>query len=169
MELKRKIILPLAGIIALIGMSTAATAYDGNHDKGMKDSKHGNPIERMRDQLNLTDEQADKIKAIFKAKREGKKEHRKEHQEMRKAMINLDPASPSYDRQVEQLAQKRADAMVLEIKEKAQMRKEIHAILTPEQRVKAEQMFKERIERGKDRRHGDSDERGDRSPRESRG
>lgn len=168
MELRHKIILPLAGIIALIGMSTAATAYDGGHDKGMEDSKRGNHIERMRDQLNLTDEQADKIKAIFNAKRQEKKEHRKEHKEMREAMMNLDPSSPNYDGEVEQLAQKQANAMVREIKERAQMRKEIHAVLTPEQREKAQQMFKERMERGKDRRHGDSDERGERSKRESR-
>jgi len=168
MEVKRKIILPLAGVIALIGMSTAAMAFDGNRDRGMEDSKRGNHIERMREKLNLTDEQADKIQAIFKAKRQQKKEHRKAHKEMRIAMMNLDPASPEYDGQVEQLAQQQADVLVLEIRERAQMRKEIHAILTPEQREKSQQMLRKRMERSKDRRHGDSDRRDDRSPREPR-
>ncbi len=167
MEVKRKIILPLAGIFALVGMSTLAMAEGGNRDKGMRDGKRGDHIERMRDQLNLSDEQAEKIEALFKAKREEKEEHRQEHREMHQAMMNLDPSSSTYDQQVEQLAEKQATAMVREIKERARMRKEIHAILTPEQREKAQKMFKKRMERAKDRR-GDDDRRERYFPREPR-
>jgi Spy/CpxP family protein refolding chaperone len=161
-----KLILSLAGIAALIGMSTAAMAFDGerNRDKGFEGNKHGNHMERMREELNLSDEQAAKIKAIFKDKREAKKDHRDERKQFQQAMMKLDPASPSYDAEVDALARQQADAMVRKIKERAQVRKEIHLILTHEQQQKAKALHKKRMERGKDRPRRD----GDKPSRESR-
>jgi len=163
-----KLILSMAAIAALIGMSTAAMAFDRerNQDKGFEGKKHGNHMERMRQELNLSDEQAAKIKAIFKDKHEAKKDHRDERKQFHQAMMKLDPASPSYDAEVDALARQQADAMVRSIKERAQVRKEMYAILTPEQREKAREMREERMQRAKERHQRDGGD--DRRSHESR-
>jgi Spy/CpxP family protein refolding chaperone len=156
MKHKSKVVLTTVGVLALIGLTTAAIACDGDRERGMhkfdgtKAEKH---LERMKDHLDLTDQQALQIKTVFEANKNAKSDHRSERKVMRQAMMKLDPAASDYEQQVETLAREQAETMVQKIKAHAQTRKQIHDILTPEQKKKAEEMHEKRMERSKDR-HG---------------
>ncbi len=133
-----KIILSTIGILALIGMSTNAMAFGGD-----KAERH---VEKMKERLGLTNQQADQIKTILKTKQHSKKNHRDGHKEIHRAIMKLDPSSPDYEKNVNKLAEEKAQMVAKKIKEGAQIRKQIHAILTPEQREKAKTMHKERMD-----------------------
>jgi len=158
MKHRSKIVLTTVSVLAVIGITTAAIACDGDRERGMhksdgvKTEKH---VERMKEHLDLTDQQALQVSAIFEAKKNAKSDHRSERKAMRQAMMKLDPAASDYEQQVEQLAREQADSMVQKIKAHAQTRKQIHDILTPEQQQKAEEMHEKRMERSKDRHRSD--------------
>jgi len=156
MKHRSKVILTTVGVLAVVGLTTAAIACDGDRERGMhkfdgaKTEKH---VERIKKHLDLTDQQALQVSAIFEAKKNAKSDHRSERKAMRQAMMKLDPAASDYEQQVEQLAREQAETMVQKIKAHAQTRKQIHDILTPEQQKKAEEMHEKRMERSNDR-HG---------------
>jgi len=153
---KMKMILG-ASILALFGLATQGMAYDGGKQDGMRDGdkNHGKPsiekrVEHMQKSLNLSDVQAQKIKAIFQAHEGGKGGKR----EGKHAMWNLDPSAADYDQQVNALAEQQGQRLTRSIKERAAVRKEIAAVLTPEQREKAKSMHEKRGKKGHDKRHG---------------
>lgn len=154
MKNKFKLFLPLSGIVAVIGMASTAAAFDGGCERGhrFEGGRHGNVIERMKDELNLNDDQASQIRAIIRENREARKEQRQDRRAMRMAMRQLDPSSADYMQQVDKLAQQQAEAVKEKIKAHARVRKEIHAVLTPEQREKARQLRQQRMERQRERR-----------------
>jgi len=151
---KFKLFLPLSGIVAVIGMASAASAFDGgcNHGQRFDGGRHGNVVERMQSELQLSDEQTRQIRAIFKTSREESKKQRSEHRELRKSLMQLDPSSPDYMQQADQLARRQAEAVANKIRMRARTRQQIHAILTPEQREKARELRQQRMERLQERR-----------------
>ena len=161
MKHKSKVVLTTVGVLAVISLTTAAIACDGDRERGKHrydSSKSEKHVERMKEHLDLTDQQALQISAIFEAKKNAKGDHRSERKAMRQAMMKLDPAASDYEQQVETLAHKQAETMVQKIKTHAQTRKQIYAILTPEQREKARSMHEKRMDRFKGRQHRDSRE-----------
>ncbi len=158
MKHKSRVILTTVGVLAVIGITTAAIACDGERERGKhrydgaKVEKH---VERMKEHLDLTDQQALQIRTIFEERKSARSDHRSERKAMRQAMMKLDPAASDYEQQVEQLAREQAETMVQKIKAHAETRKQIHDILTPEQQQKAEAMHQRRMERFKDRHDSD--------------
>ncbi|MES0371285.1 MAG: Spy/CpxP family protein refolding chaperone [Mariprofundaceae bacterium] len=156
MKQRSKVVLTTVGVLAIVGITTAAIACDGDRERGKhrydgaKVEKH---FERMKEHLNLTDQQALQISAVFEAKKNAKSDHRSERKAMRQAVMKLDPSAADYEQRVDQLAREQAETMVQKIKAHAQTRKQIHDILTPEQQEKAEEMHEKRMERSKDH-HG---------------
>ncbi|MCF7821732.1 MAG: Spy/CpxP family protein refolding chaperone [Mariprofundaceae bacterium] len=157
MKHNSKIILSTLGILAIVGITTGAMASDGNCKRGSSGfdgSKVEHRIDKMKERLNLTDQQAGEIRVILEAKK-GMKRHG-DRREARRALMQLDPSAPDYMKQVEKLAHQQGKAMVQKIEADAQTRKQIYAILTPEQREKARSMHEKRMDRFKGRQHRDS-------------
>ncbi|MDT8377046.1 MAG: Spy/CpxP family protein refolding chaperone [Mariprofundaceae bacterium] len=159
MKRNSKIILSTLGILAIVGISTGAMAFDGGCKRGDRHSGANmeQRIDKMKERLNLTDQQAKKIKGILEARKDSK--HRSDRREARRALMQLDPSAPDYMNQVEKLAHRQAKAMTQKIEADARIRKDIHAILTPEQREKARAMHEKRSERFKKHQHRDSRDR----------
>ena len=156
MKHKSKVVLTTVGLLAVIGLTTAAIACDGERGMHKFDGDRAEKsVERMKSHLDLTDQQALQIKTIFETNKTANGDHRSERKAMRQAMMKLDPSAADYEQQVEQLAREQAETMVQKIKAHAQTRKQIHEILTPEQQQKAEAMHEKRMERSKDHHRSD--------------
>ncbi|GAV20782.1 periplasmic protein CpxP [Mariprofundus micogutta] len=99
-------------------------------------------MERMADELNLTDQQRQQFKQIHRDNRGAGMIIRDAMQDNRDAMQKLDPGAKGYSKQVAKLADEKADLVKQMTVHRAEVRAEIHAILTPEQRTKAAELKK---------------------------
>ncbi|WP_241696998.1 Spy/CpxP family protein refolding chaperone [Mariprofundus sp. KV] len=109
--------------------------------------------ERMAEKLNLSDTQRDQFKQIHE---QGRGEGQAIHEAMQKnrdALHKLDPSAKDYAKQVARLANEKAELVKQMVVHRSEVRAEVHAMLTPEQREKATQMRMER--KGKGMRSGD--------------
>ena len=113
-------------------------------------------LERLADELNLSDAQRQQIKQIHRDARGEKLAIRDAMQDNREAMQKLDPSAKDYGRQVEQLAGEKGDLVKRLTIQRSNVRAQMYAVLTPEQRELAKDMKKHR--RGDGERH----ERGER-------
>ena len=101
-------------------------------------------IQRMADELNLSDTQRQQFKQIHRAARGEKLAIRDAMQDNREALHKLDPSASDYSSQVERLAEEKGDLVKRMIIQRSQVRAQMHAILTPEQRELAKDMKKHR-------------------------
>lgn len=111
------------------------------HHKSHKQYAH-NPayryLKRMTKQLNLTEQQIAEIKEIYK-------QAHIEHQENKQyaaanphlRLKDLDPGAADYLLKAQEIAKMRAQQAEQRVLEHAQIFTQVHAILTPEQKVKA--------------------------------
>lgn len=117
------------------------------------DCRHGGERwhqgEKILNQLNLSAEQKTAIESLRAQHRDQKKAQR----EMRKsqAMFPPTPDQADYDTQVQAYAQQKADAMEAKIIEKARMKAEIYALLTPEQQSKMLELRSEMKEKRREK------------------
>ncbi len=109
---------------------TAAPEGKKERSEGKKERPKGNPGEKLKKELGLTDAQAEQIKAIHEASRE-----------QVKTIIEDKSMSPE---------DKKAAAMKLHEETKAK----VDALLTPEQKAKSDKMREGMKEHMKDRRDG---------------
>lgn len=114
----------------------------------MKGSKGGH-FAYMSKELGLTKAQQDKAHTIFDNAHKKMVPLYKEKRELSKELAKLDPASRSYDRKVKQIAHKKAKLTEQMIIARAETRKAFHMLLTPEQRAKAKEIMKKRMEKRK--------------------
>ena len=149
-----------AGMLALFGLATQGMAYDGGKHDGMRDGdrSHAKPsiekrVEHMQKSLGLSDMQAQKIKVIFQAYDGAKGSKHEGKRAMRETMRNLDPSAADYDQRVNALAEQQGQRLTRSIKEKAAVRKDIAAVLTPEQREKVKLMHQKRGKKGYGKHH----------------
>jgi len=101
-------------------------------------------MQRMAQDLDLTDTQKQEIMQIREDARSTMKAMRKSMMANRDAMQKLDPADKGYSAKVDKLAAEKGALVEGMMKEHARVRSEISAILTPEQRARQAQLHKER-------------------------
>lgn len=123
-------------ILTLASFSTTSNAEENGFGFG-KRGGHEQRAAKMKEYLELTDEQAEAIKAI---REESQQKGGRPGREMMQALKELDPEDPDYMQQVEKLAEEQSDEIKSAIMAKAEARAKIHEVLTPEQREKMDQM-----------------------------
>jgi len=140
----------LIGMIASLGLAMPAMASPGG-EQGMQRQQAG---ERMAAALNLTDAQKQEIKAIRSEARPGMKSLGDAMRANRDALRKLNPDDAKYLSEVDRLASEKGSLVQQMVVAHAHMRAAIHQVLTPEQRVKAQEFAAKRDRKGKHRKPG---------------
>jgi protein CpxP len=137
-------ILIIASIAALvIGATVFAVAHglQEKHERGRGEG-HGDMVEHISRELNLTDAQKEQVKSIFDAQRSTEDERHAKLEDIRK-QIDAATANGQFDETaVRTLANQQAQLMADEIVDHARIHSKIYGLLTAEQRTKADQMMK---------------------------
>jgi Spy/CpxP family protein refolding chaperone len=118
-----------------LGMAATATAFPGGHGGIMH-----HRFERMADKLDLSDEQWQQFKQIHRKARPQMLELKDAMQDNREALRKLKPESSQFDKQVAKLARQQGELVTQRVIQHNQVRARVFAILTSEQREKAEKM-----------------------------
>ena len=143
---KKFLIIPAILMALAAGLATSALAQRPGKGFG----HHGGWMRHMAKQLNLTDAQQTQIKGIMateKTKIKPLMQQMRQNQQAQDANIN-----GSFDEnQARAFAGKQAQIMTDLIVEKQRMRSEVYAVLTAEQRQKAQQLMLERQQRRQER------------------
>ena len=124
---------PLAG-------STLAVEKRGGDGAGMYEMRKGRHFDRMAEALDLTPEQREQIQAIRAAEQEKVAPLRQQMKEGREQLHAVIVKQPFDEAAVRTLAAGQAEIRTEMIVSHARVKNQIHALLTPEQREKAEQM-----------------------------
>ena len=133
----------IGGATLTAGVASADGKWDRCGDRGEGRGKyeqmegHGHKgykrLKYMAEELDLTDAQQDQMKQLFRDQRNAMMDQKDSFHDMREAMRDLDVSAADYDQQVASLmtrAEQNAAAMV---KMRAEQKKAIFELLTPEQ------------------------------------
>lgn len=164
--MKTKYLMTL-GAAALVATTTVAVAGGkycdeerGGHYKKEHHGEYGmkgeRKLDRMADYLELSDEQRTEINAIFADRADKMKAHRETMGDFYQQMRELSPSDPDYVASVKKLADSQAAFMADRMVERAEVKAQIAAVLTPEQQEKFDQMRNHHGKKG-DRDHGYGD------------
>jgi len=149
--MKRKIVVGavLAAVLTGSFFSTAATAASGKKMTPEKscDCQKGEPgkagdgfMQKMAKDLKLTAAQQEQVKVIFTADREKSVPLMEKIKEKREELFEAATAEKFDEAAVRTLAVQKAELEVEMTVSRAKIRNSINAVLTPEQRAKAESM-----------------------------
>lgn len=141
--LKRALLLVVASALFVAGANMAYAFGGPNGEKNME-----RRIERMAERLNLNDSQRSKFKQIHEANRGEMMAIHQAMQKNREALHGLDPAAKNYSSEVARLAAEKAELVKQMVTHRSEVRAEVHAMLTPEQRQQAKQMRMQRKSKG---------------------
>lgn len=146
----------IAGALAMGTMANAGPMckkggkYGGKH--GMDKSEFMQKrLDRMSTKLGLADDQKTKVQELMKNHRNAMKPLRDEKRAIRTEMMSLDATAADYDSKVEDIANRKSVVVRQMTIERANKRKQMTGILTPEQLAAKKAMHENR--RGK-RGHG---------------
>lgn len=105
---------------------------------------------RFAKELNLTEEQQTRMKQLWDQRFEERKEMRESRQGhgYMGAMRSLDPASETFQADVDKMIAEAQTRVAERIQDHARMKQEMSEILTPEQQAKMQEMMAQRGERG---------------------
>jgi len=129
-----KLLASLATVALVLG-GTQALARDhgpGRHggDPGMRYMQH------VLDELDLTPEQQATVKDIFASARPRLHALHEQMRDVRESLIDTNPDDPDYSTIVNQASQKSGELASDLVREMSQVRTEVHAVLTDEQKAK---------------------------------
>jgi protein CpxP len=137
----------LAALLATLA-ALAATMFAQGHE--MRHGRRGWMLQRMTKELNLTEAQQQQVKTILQTE-QGKVKpimqqlHQNEHAENAAVSAQFDEAK------ARDFAQKQAALMTDMMVEKERTKSQIYALLTPEQRQKAQELMQQREQRRTER------------------
>jgi periplasmic protein CpxP/Spy len=137
----KKFFMVTAGVLALAaGLSAAVTeAVAQNHGKH---GREGKMLQRMTEQLNLTDAQQGQIKTILQTEKAKIQPLRQQLHQNRMAQTGA--VTGTFDEtQVRSFASKQAQIMTDLTVERERTKSQIYAVLTPDQRQKAQTLMQE--------------------------
>ncbi len=138
-----------AAVFMFTPLANSAYAFSGppNGEKRM---------EAFAERLNLNDQQRQQYEAIHRDGRDSGKSIHEAMRMNRDAMRKLDPGQADYAKQVAALADEKAELVKQMVIQRSEVRAEVHAILTPEQRKTASEM-KSKFRKGGKRGQGGPD------------
>jgi len=144
-----------AGVLVALSLAVPAMACPGGGNcggqPGMSDAKGMKGMQRMAQDLNLSDAQQKKIKQIRSDTHETMKAMRESMMANRDAIQKLDPSAADFTAKSDKLAAEKGALVEAMMKARAATQSEINAVLTPEQRIKHAQLHKQRMEERKKR------------------
>jgi protein CpxP len=149
----KKFFIVTAIVLALAAGLAASAATEGY---GGRFGRHGGMLKRMTRELNLTDAQQAQIKSIMtaeKTKIQPLRQQLRQNQQAENASIN----GTFNQAQATAFAGKQSQIMNDLIVEKERAKSQIYAVLTPEQREKAQQLMQEHKQRWGQHRHRKSE------------
>ncbi|UZE96666.1 Spy/CpxP family protein refolding chaperone [Alkalimarinus alittae] len=147
----------IAAGLFTIGTANAESGWFGK-DKHECSEKYEKKMERLSDKLDMTDEQETQLKAILTRAKEDGKTNKMARRGMRQEMLSITPDDPEYHAKAEKHADAAAAQLKTKILKSAEVRKEIYAILTDEQKQKMQRMMEKRMKKGEGRRDKGEDD-----------
>jgi Spy/CpxP family protein refolding chaperone len=140
--------------VALLALMLCGTAVISSAQQSDESGAHAwaghrhNRMERIAQELNLTDAQKTQIKTIMQSQRAAVRPLIQQLEQNRAAMLTA-TANGAFDQaKVQQLATQKAQIMAQLSVQKAQVRSQIYnQVLTSDQKAKADQMRQKRLER----------------------
>lgn len=137
--------LMLSSLLTVLTLGSFASAsFADQHRCSSQQSKVEHRIERMSEHLKLSEPQTQQLTALLSKQYSDRKANRKQMNEIRKAVLQLNPKTQTYNADVERLASKAAEHTEQMIRLKALTMQKMAEVLTEEQLQKANKM-KERI------------------------
>ena len=130
--------------LAVSGTAVEKRAGDGPAKYEMRKERH---FDRMAEILDLTPEQREQVKAIRAAEQEKIAPLREQMREEREQMRAIIEKQPFDEAAVRSLAAAQAEIRTEMFVSHARVKNQIHALLTPEQRQKAEELRSQMKER----------------------
>lgn len=140
----------IVGVFLVAGLAMPAMAFQGGPD-GCKGSHSERHMQRFSQQLNLSDEQQQKIRAIHDKDRESFQKIGQQMRDNRKTLFQLDTTAKDYDAKVKKLARQQGELVERMIVLHSHERADVNAVLTAEQREQAKKLMQQRRDRMKDR------------------
>lgn len=127
-----------------LALATVAVAAPAGQDGGMGRHFHGHGHDMGFRKLDLTDAQRASIKQIMHANFAQNKTQWAALRQQRRAFESMTPDQVGYQAAASRLAQAEADATRVRVQQKATVRAQIYALLTPAQKAKMATMKTER-------------------------
>lgn len=125
----------LASALAVTGAAYAAGGHDGGRHFGGHGHRGHNGMHEAFGKLNLTDAQKASIKQITQATREQNKSQWQALRTQREAFGKMTPDQVGYQAAAARLAQAEGQATQVRIEQRAKVKAQIYAVLTPTQRA----------------------------------
>jgi protein CpxP len=143
--MQRKLLL-VALLATLTGL--AATMFAQGH--GMRHGRRGWMLQRMTKELNLTEAQQQQVKTILQTE-QGKVQPIMQQLHQNEQAENAAITGQFDEAKARDFAQKQAALMTDMMVEKERTKSQIYALLTPEQRQKAQELMQQRKQRRTER------------------
>lgn len=150
-----------AAAVLLLASPAWAGGGRGGHDMdagepggmpGMGMGMHPRMLDRMAEELSLSDEQRQKIRGLFEAARPAMEQRREKMRADAELLRNTDPGSKDYQAVVQKVSRSAGELAASGVADAAQLRAQVWAVLTPEQRTKARAMGDKMRDRMEERR-----------------
>ena len=153
----RKKLFAGAGIaVLIIGVTVFALGHafqGGPGGPGGHGKDHARMMEHVAKELGLTAEQTTQVKALFEGMHAAEEARHAKREELRKQLDEATKGGQFDETRVRAIANEQGALMADSLVEHERMKSKIYAILTPEQRIKADELHK-RGGPGGGRRHG---------------
>lgn len=153
--MKRRIFLNtlLAGTIGLASISSIAYAdhrgFGGKHFAGDSVEFVKKRLDRLTTKLELSEDQKVQMQVVLESQISIMKPLREQKRALRESLRNLDPTANTYDEELARLAFEKSELTRQMVLARGQKRKNMAAILTPEQQAKMKQLREKRRGHGK--------------------
>lgn len=142
-----KLILAIATTALIAG---AGSTFARGHGHGSQHHR-GAQMQHMLAGVDATDAQRAQIKSILESNRESMKTSWTQRAAAKRALGKLDPMASNYESEVSRLADQLAEATRQSTLERAAIRSQVAAVLTPEQRATMQAKRAEQMQKRKDR------------------
>lgn len=149
-------------LVFATGTSAAGPRHDGSRmaDAGAYGDElgmgglgmHPRMFERMAGELGLSDAQSQSIRGLFESARPAMQQRREQVQANAQLLRNTQPGDQDYQAVVARVSRAAGELAAGAVSDAAQLRAQVWAVLTPEQRSKAQQLGEQRQQRRKERR-----------------
>ena len=153
--MKKKLFAGAGIAVLIIGVTAFALGHGfqgGQGGHGGRGKDHARMMEHVSKELGLTAEQQTQVKSLFEGMHTAEEARQTKREELRKQLDEATKGGQFDETRVRAIATEQATLMADSLVEHERMKSKIYAILTPEQRVKAEELHKRGGPGG--RRHG---------------
>ncbi|HEY5885472.1 MAG TPA: Spy/CpxP family protein refolding chaperone [Pyrinomonadaceae bacterium] len=132
-----------AGIaVLIIGVTVFALGHGFQGGQGERGKHHARMMEHVTRELGLSAEQQTQVKALFEGMHTAEEARHTKRDELRKQLDEATKDGQFDETRVRAIANEQAALMADSVVEHERMKSKIYAILTPEQRTKAEELHK---------------------------